>query len=35
MAHLTGFPCPLVRRGSRHGAARQKRAMKPHQMGLY
>ena len=26
MTHLTGFPCPFVRRGSRRGAAHHKRS---------
>jgi hypothetical protein len=29
MTHLTGFPCPLVRRGSRRGAAYRKRSATP------
>jgi len=29
MAHLTGFPRPLVRHGSRRGAAHQKRSVTP------
>ncbi len=29
MTHLTGFPCSLVRRGSRRGAACHKQAATP------
>jgi hypothetical protein len=29
MTHLTGFPCPLVRRGSRRGAAHHERSATP------
>ena len=29
MTHLTGFPCPFVRRGSRRDAAHRKRAATP------
>jgi hypothetical protein len=29
MTHLTGFPCPLIKRGSRRGALHHKRAATP------
>ena len=29
MTHLTGFPCPLVRSGSRRGAAHHERSTTP------